>query len=287
MKKPDIVSLDSGRLEVTSDFVTLLRQHGLDSFDRIMALPLTSAVRSVPGRSTVRVKLGSTAGYLKRYSRDYVSSLDLFLRLIHWPGMDDEAAREWRKLLLLREHGFLTAEPIAMGQRRRCGVVTESFLLQQEICGGMPADQCVLERLGAEPPQRKWRFVQQLGALARRFQEAGFIHKDFYLNHVFVVGEPDNWKLYLIDLQRVLGPRRHRQRWYIKDLAALAFSARSRAKFSRTNLLRLYKSYAGVQKLSTTDKRSIQKIWRHAARMLRRRPKYRRIWNAPAAQTTH
>jgi len=285
MHDPEYITLDDGKLTVASRFLPLLQAAGLDSFDKIMALPAKIVIRAVPGRSTIRVEFTSptgdtVVGYLKRYGEEYLSPFDKLLRLVRWPGSDDEAAREWRKILLLRTHNFLTAIPIAVGQSRRGGIVTSSFLLQQEIPDGLPADDYILQRLASAPHQRKWKLYEKLGKLARTFQDAGFIHKDFYLKHIFVVERGDDWDLYLIDLQRVLGPRAHRQRWHLKDLSALTHSARRRAHLSLPNLLRIYRGYAGITKLRATDKQLVASIWQRVLKLRGRQPKYGRIWNA-------
>ena len=285
MHDSEYITLDGGKLIASSEFLPLLQAAGLDSFDKIMALPTKSVIRAVPGRSTIRVELpspsgGTLVGYLKRYGEEYLSPLDKLLRRIHWAGSDDEASREWRKMLLLRTHNFLTAIPIAAGQSRRAGIVTSSFLLQQEIPDGLAADDYIVQKLANAPPQRKWGLFRKLGELARTFQDAGFIHKDFYLKHIFVVERGDDWDLYLIDLQRVLGPRPHRQRWYLKDLSALTHSARRRAHLSLPNLLRIYLAYARTTKLQAADKQFIADIWRRVRRLRGRQPRYGRVWNA-------
>ena len=274
---PDSFTLDHGQLIVAVGFQDRLRQSGLDTFAKVMALPATTTVRAVPGRSTIRIALPGLVGYLKRYEPHYLSATRKVLRRLRWPGAADEAGREWRKLHLLRGHGFRTAVPVALGQQRVAGMVRASFLLQQEIPGGVPADE-YLPRL---PVARRRRLLLEIGKLARRFQEAGFIHKDFYLKHVFVAERGEDWDLYLIDLQRVRGPWRHRQRWYRKDLAALAFSAHKQAGLSRTDLLRLFHGFSGRAPLTAADKRVIRRVWWRAQRLLRRGPRYKRVWNAP------
>src|SRR5260221_5027428 len=118
MSESQMVSLDDGRVTVSSAFLPVLRDNQLDRFHRVMALPSATVVRAVPGRSTVRVAVGGSPGYLKRYEPRYLTAARFLLRILHWPGADDEAAREWHNLLLLRQHGFLTAAPIALGQRK-------------------------------------------------------------------------------------------------------------------------------------------------------------------------
>ncbi len=271
-----IETLDEDRLIASAEFLPALRAAGLDTFDKIMTHSGGQMQRAIPHRSTVRIEIGSMAAYLKRYEAGYLSAPGWLLRLLRWPSADDEAGREWRKILLLRQHGFLTAAPIALGQRRGCcGVVTESLLVTREIEGGKPADDV----LKAASMQRRRRLLANIGELARRFHDAGFIHKDLYLKHIFAVETCGDDHLHLIDLQRVLGPRRHRTRWYRKDQAALAFSARAHAQLSATNLLRLYRSYSRVTKLTVGDKNYIRQLWPRVERLLQRTPKYKRIWN--------
>jgi hypothetical protein len=285
MSDPEFITLDDGRLLVSAAFADSLRAQGLDTFDRFMTLPAHTVVRAVPGRSTVRVELAmaggpATVGYLKRYERGGLSAGRWLFRLLRWPGSDDEAGREWRKILLLRQHGFRTAEPIALGQRRAAGVVIEGFLLQQEVPGGVPADEYLSRNLRTSAPQRRWELIERIGQFAGRFQRAGFIHKDLYLKHVFVVERGADWDLFLIDLQRVLGPRRHRERWYLKDLGALGYSTLFHAKRPRTDLLRLYRGFSGRRRLAEGDKAFLLRIWARVRVFLRRQPKYRRVWNA-------
>jgi len=288
MNNAPFQTIDDGKVTAAKEFLPVLNANGFDTFEKVMAYRVGDVVRAVPGRSTVQVRLVTRGGqplvcYLKRYESSYLSRLKFILRAIHWPSADDEAGREWRKILLLRQHGFLTAAPVALGQHRCRSVVTASFLLQHEIVGGLPVDEYFLQRLVAAPPQRKWQLLKQIGKLAASLHDAGFIHKDLYLKHIFVVERGTEWDLYLIDLQRVLGPRRHRQRWYLKDLGALAYSAQTHARLSLPNLLRLYHAFAGVTKFGTNDREMIAKIWQRVRKLQQRQPKYRRVWNAPPA----
>jgi hypothetical protein len=55
MRDPEYITLDDGKLTVAAEFLPLLRAAGLDSFNKIMALPVKAVIRAVPGRSTIRV----------------------------------------------------------------------------------------------------------------------------------------------------------------------------------------------------------------------------------------
>jgi tRNA A-37 threonylcarbamoyl transferase component Bud32 len=219
-----------------------LREHGLGDFDAVMSVTGGKSVRSVPGRSTVRLHLGDRVVFLKRYEPGYYP---LFDRLFH----RDEAEHEWTMIHALQRAGFNVPTPVAVGRRGLW-----SFVMTEEINGGVPADSI-------KPPLAK------IGRLLRQFHDAGFIHKDSYLCHIFVAGD----KLYLIDLQRVLGPGKFAERWRVKDLAALAHSA-ERIGVSVDELLQ---AYGGDESL-------MRKVGRRVSWLNQRRPKYVGVWDDPA-----
>lgn len=282
----ETVALDEGRVLANAAWVSVLRANGLDSFAAVMRRQ-GFLMRSVPGRSTVRIELPAGAGdcraaYLKRYEPAYLRWWQWPLRWLHWPGAVDEARHEWDMLLAFRRHGFRAAEPLAVGQQAVAGVVVRSFLLTAEITGGIAAHEYV-RTLGA---RARRAFARQVGELTRRLHGAGFIHKDYYLNHILVVesgaasGTP---ALFLIDLQRVQGPGRFSRRWHVKDLAALGYSAQL-AGAPRADLLAFYRAYTGRQALGPADRRLVRAVLRRVAALHRRQPKYDAIWDQPGVR---
>lgn len=275
--------LDDGRLLVMADFLPLLRANELNTFATIMAREGGKMMRSVPGRSTVKLELkrpdgGVQIAFLKRYEPEYLSLWKKLLRFVHWPGADDEAMHEWRAIEQLSAHGFNTAAPMAVGQERHGGVVTRSFLLTAEIEGGVAAHNYV-RTLGAKPRRE---LAGQIGELTRRFHGAGFAHKDFYLSHIFVVPQPStlNPQLFFIDLQRLVRPRFLRERWRVKDLAQLGYGARL-AGATRADLLHFYKNCFQCRQLEASDRQLIGRIQARIHRLQRRRPKFDVIWDKP------
>src|SRR5262249_46781509 len=75
----------------------------------------------------------------------------------------------------------------AVGERRGL-FASESFLMTLEIPRAEQADWWVRGR-----PARRREVIEAVAALARRFHEAGFHHRDLYLCHFFVqeAGAPD------------------------------------------------------------------------------------------------
>ncbi len=253
---------------------------GLDSFAEVMNTKLGEVVRAVPGRSTVRIVLpNQSAIYLKRYTPGYLSPAKILKRFLRWPGSDDEAWHEWQMIHRLQAAGFDVPQPIATGSRRTAGVIVESFLITAEVPSAMPADDYLLELRA--PDVRD--FILNLADLTRRFHQAGFIHKDYYLAHILVAHRDNRLRLYLIDLQRAKGPAQHRPRWITKDLAAFTYSA-IQIGVSRANLMRFFKAYNQHASLNDADRDHILQILSRTGRIIAHRPKYGTIWDQPGVR---
>ena len=269
-------------------FVSLLKHNGLDTFAGVMALAGGNMMRSVPGRSTVQVELrrpdgGTQVAYLKRYEANYLKPPDRLKRLVHWPGADDEAAHEWRMIAMLRDAGFNTPTPIAFGQFKSGGIVSRSFLLAAEITGGEAAHECL--RAFKTKPRERRAFLREVGAVSRQFHGAGFVHKDYYLSHLFVApgAKTGERAFYFIDLQRLARPRLLNRRWRIKDAAQLAYSAHLDGA-SRADLLACYLAYADKKSLAAEDRRWIRDVWKRVRGLQNRGPKYDVIWDQPGVR---
>jgi heptose I phosphotransferase len=269
-----IETLDEGRIRAAKDFVPLLRAHGLDTFAGVMAWQGGRIARDFPGRQTFRLELrlpggGMQAVYLKRYERRYLSGILWLKRRMGWPGAEDEALREWENIQQIRANGIDTATPIAVGQKEDRGVVVRSFLMTAEITGAEEGHTFAERACSAD----RRRFLQRVAELARRFHEAGFVHKDFYLGHVLVVPGSVEPALFLIDLQRAVRPCCRRKRWIAKDLGALAYSI-LRAGGSRADWADFYQTYCGREKLDSVDQRLARQILRRVQWLSTRRPRH-------------
>lgn len=263
--------LDDGRMLAASGFAPLLRAQGLDTFERVMEFSGGRVARDFPGRRTVRLELAGPDGaktgfYLKRYFDHYLSPARSLLRRLRWPGCEDEAWREWTMLHAVIEAGLPTATPVALGQASPGGRGIRSWLMTREISGAVEGDQFVLT---LDATARR-RFLLRVAELARRFHAAGLVHKDFYLAHVLAVpGEPEP-EMFLIDLQRVMRPCCRRERWQVKDLAALAYSC-LKAGATREDLCAAFGVYLDSP---DTDTRLAREIDRRVDWLRTRRPRH-------------
>ena len=269
VEKPEV--LDDGRMLADPAFAPFLRAHELDTFARVMDFSGGRVARDFPGRRTVRLELAGPDGaktgfYLKRYFDNYLSPARRLLRHLRWPGTEDEAWREWTMLHAVLEAGIPTATPVALGQESPGGRGIRSWLMTREIAGAVEGDQFVLT---LDATARR-RFLLRVAELARRFHAASLVHKDFYLAHVLAVPGVPEPEMFLIDLQRVMRPCCLRNRWQVKDLAALAYSA-LKAGATREDLCAAFGVYLNSP---DTDTRLAREIDRRVDWLRTRRPRH-------------
>ncbi len=277
-------------MQVHRRYASLLEASSLTTLGQVMGYAGGQMMRSVPGRSTVRIEL-SQAGqepqvaYLKRYDPAYLNLKTRWLRRIHCV-IADEALHEWTMIHRLRQHGFHAPEPIAAGQILSPGwnpIVTHSFVLTAHIAQGIAAH----EHLKLLSAQARLALMERVGALTRRFHQAGFIHKDYYLSHIWASpSQSEKPDLYLIDLQRLIGPGRFSPRWRVKDLAALVYSA-GLAGATPADLGAFHRHYFNADPLGSLEKNWIRRIDRRVQALTRRRPKYDVIWDRPGIRPTN
>jgi hypothetical protein len=90
------------------------------------------------------------------------------------------------------------------------------------------------------------------------------------LAHVF---QDTQGRLFLIDLARAFRPLILKKRFWIKDLAQIYYSMPA-DHFSRSDRLRFYFRYMGLQTLRKRDKQVIRRIVAKAQRMARHNVKH-------------
>jgi hypothetical protein len=244
------------RFCIDSAYRGLLAANGLDSFAAIMSLNQGERLDKAgleSWRQRWRIRLTGPDGdtrtfYLKRFARP-----PLRRQIERWRGGDirrSTARVECENAVQLAHAGVRVPRAISVGERTFAGWEQGSFVLLEEVQGQS------LERMtaGMQPtgltatPQA----IESLARFAAHFHQAGFVHRDFYLSHIFIAagGRGDDPGDYiLIDLQRVFRPRLRRRRWIAKDLAAVAFSAPAEVvgRFGRLRFLARYvREFAGA-----------------------------------------
>jgi len=266
--------ITQGQYFVQPEYESLLLANHLENAGDLLALAGGTVVRLMPGRITRRIELNRPDGskqsaYLKCYEYK-LSWPQRWLGLASGAENGLESLNEWRQILVLHNLGFRTAAPIAAGwqQTGKAGTI-RSFVMTAEISGAVSG----YDFWAASNVSQRRAFIPQLADLARRFHEAGFIHRDFYLGHIFVAERQNELELTLIDLQRVMGPCHFRTRWLLKDFGSMLF-ALEKAGAKRAGLLRFFKLYKNGQHLGAAERKFLRKALKRAAWLHKRKPKF-------------
>ena len=246
--------LKMGHLTVHPKYLVLLQHNGLTDlssvfrFDGGERLDKAGLDRWRERRRFVLSDLcgGSHTFYVKRYERPPV--FQQVRRILSGRPRESTAGREWHAIARLAAAGIPVPERVAFGQQMCGWVESRSFLMLAAVRGR--SLECWLPEhwqrgAAGERLRRQRQMIRRLAAQVAAFHAAGFVHRDLYASHIFLVDSDDPGDrpplFVFIDLQRVFRPRWRRTRWVVKDLAALSFStARS---VSQTDRLRFWREY--------------------------------------------
>ncbi|MCU7960632.1 MAG: lipopolysaccharide core heptose(I) kinase RfaP [gamma proteobacterium symbiont of Bathyaustriella thionipta] len=204
--------------------------------------------RQQPGRKTLRftragqhyfVKLHWPPGY-----REIIKNL-LSLRL---PVLG--AGNEYRAVRLLQQLALPSIRVVAFAEYGRNPLQRKSYLISKALPASISLeDYC--KDWGREAPDYRVKrlLIETLADISRRMHAAGMNHRDYYLCHFLLSDEQSKVLsqgrrpgLYLIDLHRAQIRRRVPQRWLVKDLGSLYFSALD-AGLSKRDWLRFVRAY--------------------------------------------
>lgn len=254
----EIEAWDHGRMLVNPAFSEVLRANGLTTAAAILDWNAGETVRHIGARKTTRIALegpdGPESFYLKRHGPPRWK--DRIVPLLRFSPPILGAKNEWDAIQSFVAAGIPTMTPVAFGS-----LGSHSFLITQALrarCNLLEwAEQNGLGDASradsADVTLTVRELVPRVAGIARRMHDAGLHHQDFYLNHMLLCDAED---IRVIDLGRVRKHRRLSQRWIIKDLAQLDFSARSLSCRDRVRFLRLYLG----RRLNRQDRSMIRQI---------------------------
>jgi hypothetical protein len=278
---------------IDPDFVRPLRELGLTSIDSVFSFNAGYNLTKnnlAAFRSRLRFELKSppttlsgehsrTTLFLKRYDNP-----PLLLQLRNWWCHHRRVSyglSEIDAVQNLTAAGINTPKTICYG--RQWGKLFEkrSFCITEKIPNAESLERKLPHCFGSPNTTENLRlrrsFIAQLAAFVRKFHATNLRHRDLYFSHIFY---GDNDQFYLIDLVRVFKPLIFAERFRIKDLAQLYYSAPGQY-FSRTDRLRFYLEYTGRSKITGKDKVFIRRVINKTKRMARHDAKHGR--SAPFA----
>jgi heptose I phosphotransferase len=154
----------------------------------------------------------------------------------------------------LAEAGINTPKIIAYGQQWGVFFERKSFIITEKIPNAESLEKKLPDYFNEKPSienlKLRRNFIAKLAAFIKKFHETNYRHRDLYFSHIFC---DDFGRFYLIDLARTFKPLLFAERFRIKDIAQLYYSAPGRY-FSKTDRMRFYKSYTGCKRISGKDK---------------------------------
>ncbi|RUM88849.1 MAG: hypothetical protein DSZ23_04025, partial [Thermodesulfatator sp.] len=244
------------------DFLGLLQKNRLKDARDIWNLKDESVKKVVSQRSTGRVFLESPLKghkvqvYIKRYTSVPLKSRikDMFsLKFFQF-----DAIHEWQAQIVFHRLELPTVIPIAAG-KLECG----TFNLTLAITNYKRASK-LLKELNGKDQGLKNRIIENIATYVGRMHGAGLAHQDLYLVHFFLRGE--EMVPHLIDLQRVIKEKTLSDRWRIKDLGELLFSARELVSDEDiSHFCRIYSRVSGFNLMD--EPRVIKAIEKKAAKI--------------------
>lgn len=150
------------------------------------------------------------------------------------------AENEWRAIKRLQQLGIKTMTLIGYGKQGLNPAKQESFIVTEALENTISLeDLCANWKKNPPSLKQKRNLLNQIAKIAHDLHYNGVNHRDFYLCH-FLKDNHD--QLFLIDLHRTQIRKRAPERWIIKDLSGLYFSAMD-IGLTKRDILRFIKLY--------------------------------------------
>ncbi|MFC1738581.1 lipopolysaccharide kinase InaA family protein [Planctomycetota bacterium] len=265
---------------IYADFEDSFRKAGLNSIDKIFAFKAgkdlsKDNLASYRRRIQFQLDKPPITLFLKRYDNP-----PILVQLKNWLSLRKRAScalLDFKPTRKLSAAGINTARTVCYGEEwgfffeKRSFCITEKIAEAESLERKLPEYFTVVDK----PVKLKQRrdFIKRLANFIRKFHETGYRHRDLYFSHVFLDGRE---KFYLIDLARAFEPLVFCEKFRIKDIAQIFYSAPAKY-FSKTDRLRFYLRYAAIKRLTTKDKSFIRKVLKKTKRMARHDIKHGRI----------
>lgn len=184
--------------------------------------------RSKEGRRTLRFENDGKGYFLKLHEGIGWSEIFKNLFQLRLPVLG--AANEYLACLRLKELGVDTMTPVAFGECGSNPAHQLSFLITEELADTISLEDYCKSWQESRPSVREKRtIIRKLAHISKTLHENGINHRDYYLCHFLrrADGKPFRYEdpLFLIDLHRVQMRKTIPQRWLVKDLAGLFYSA--------------------------------------------------------------
>jgi len=216
------------------------------SFDWFMARK-GDVYREMDGRTTLRFREKGYSYFIKKHLG--IGWGEVFKNLMQLKLPVLSAKNEFVAINKLTALGVDTMTLVAYGVRGRNPAKVQSFVVTEDLVDTISLeDYCASWGKGEAPTFReKQLLISKVAHITKTMHHSGMNHRDLYICHFLLRGMPNvstDFKLFLIDLHRAQVRKKVPERWLVKDLAALYFSA-MHIGLTKRDLLRFIKQYKG------------------------------------------
>jgi len=241
---------------VRADMKALFPEQNVDEF---FAIDGETVKHVVASRRIFRFERGGRHFYMKVHYG--VGWAEIFKNLLQLKKPIIGAENEWRAIRAFSQPSVNidTTPLVAWGKQGWNPASQRSFIITDALDKTVDLEHWLpeLERWPqqAERIRLKRAIIRQVGEIARQLHSNGMNHRDFYLCHfrldmtdVVELPNIENLRLYLMDLHRVEQHDHLPQRWAVKDIAGLLFSALFDSKgivLNRNDMIRFIEAYTG------------------------------------------
>ena len=205
---------------------------GANAFEQVMALD-GEVYRAKEGRRTLLFEYEGREYFAKIHHGIGWGEIWKNLSSFRLPVTD--ASNEWKAVNLLEKEGVATVKIVGKGMRGSNPAKRESFVIMEALEERVEVEDFLKQMHHLSVVQRlalKREIITTVADAARRMHEGGMNHRDFYLCHFHIMDrdwsewkEGDGIRLPLLDLHRAQIRAKVPERWLVKDLGALLFSA--------------------------------------------------------------
>jgi len=229
------------------------------SIEEFFAIDGETVKHVVASRRIFRFERGGRHFYMKVHYG--VGWGEIFKNLLQLKKPIIGAENEWKAIRAFGQPkvDIATTPLVAWGKQGWNPAKQRSFIITDALDETVDLEHWLpeLEQLPqqAERLRLKRTIIRRLGDIARRLHSNGLNHRDFYLCHFRLdmsnsegLPDVDDLQLYLMDLHRVEQRSSMPQRWAVKDIAGLLFSALFDSKgitLNRSDMIRFIEAYTG------------------------------------------
>jgi len=241
-----------------------------NTFDYVMALD-GKLYRDMPARRTLRFCCAGRPFFAKLHYG--VGWLEIIKNLLTGRKPIIDAGTEWRAIRRLTEIGVETMQVAGYGVRGINPARRQSFLITESLENTESLEDFCRDWQNSPPNFRlRLALFNQVATISRTLHQHGVNHRDYYICHFLLdlqagrdTIDPRRIRLYLIDLHRAQIRRKVPERWLIKDLGSLYFSALDLG-LTQKDLLRFIALYsdAPLRQTLKDNQRFWQKVTRRA-----------------------